>query len=194
MNNIPFKEVAEFSNKKFADCSLGREASQKKFTKSLDEFDKPLAEVAEKIKNCPREGGTWDGERGDGKWISDPDAIPQKANPKQKTWSEILKPYGIDGIPFTGGEPDFSEISKGDVKISPFTENRTDNFDNADIELAKQKGCTPEDVHKWRKEHAYTWHECKDMKTMQKVPSEVHNNIPHSGGISAIKKENGRQA
>ena len=50
MNNIPFKEVAEFSNKKFADCSLGREASQKKFTKSLDEFDKPLAEVAEKNK------------------------------------------------------------------------------------------------------------------------------------------------
>ena len=42
MNNIPFKEVVEFSNKEFADCSLGREASQKEFTKSLDEFDKPL--------------------------------------------------------------------------------------------------------------------------------------------------------
>jgi len=27
-----------------------------------------------------------------------------------------------------------------------------------------------------------------DMKTMQKVPSKIHNNISHSGGISAAKK------
>lgn len=26
------------------------------------------------------------------------------------------------------------------------------------------------------------------MKTMQKVPGIVHNNIPHSGGVSAAKK------
>ena len=50
---------------------------------------------------------------------------------------------------------------------------------------------SPEDVAKWRKENGYTWHECKDMKTMQKVPSEVHNNIPHSGGISEAKKGTG---
>lgn len=73
------------------------------------------------------------------------------------------------------------------------TASGTDNFDKADIELAKQRGCTPEEVAKWRKENGYTWHECKDMKTMQKVPSQVHNNISHSGGISAAKKGNGEQ-
>lgn len=194
MNNILLKEVTEIPKKKFADSPLGKEALQKEFPNSLSEFDKPLAVVAEKIRNCPREGGCWEEERGDSKWIPDPNTIPQKANPEQKPWNEMLKSYGIDGIPFKDGEPDFSEISKGDVEISSFTESRTDNFDNADIELAKQKGYTPDEVAKWRKEHGYTWHECKDMKTMQKVPSEVHNNIPHSGGISAIKKENGGQA
>ncbi|WP_442865934.1 HNH endonuclease signature motif containing protein [Aeromonas sp. QDB02] len=104
---------------------------------------------------------------------------------------EILEKYDIDGIRFKDGEPDFSEISKGDVEIEPFSDSRSDNFDKADIELAKQKGCSPEDVAKWRKENGYTWHECKDMKTMQKVPSEVHNNIPHSSGISEAKKGTG---
>lgn len=102
--------------------------------------------------------------------------------------------YGIDGINFKDGEPDFSEISKGTVEIEPFSDSRTDNFDKADIELAKKKGCSPEEVAKWREENGYTWHECKDMKTMQKVPSEVHNNISHSGGISKVKKGNGELA
>ena len=107
------------------------------------------------------------------------------------SYISYLEKYDIDGIRFKDGEPDFSEISKGDVEIEPFSDSRSDNFDKADIELAKQKGCSPEDVAKWRKENGYTWHECKDMKTMQKVPSEIHNNIPHSGGISEAKKGTG---
>ena len=56
--------------------------------------------------------------------------------------------------------------------------------------LALQRGCAPEEVAQWRKENHYTWHECNDCKTMQKVPSEVHGNIPHSGGISVYKAAN----
>ena len=76
---------------------------------------------------------------GDSKWIPNPDYIPQKANSAEKTWGEILEKYDIDGIRFKDGEPDFSEISKGDVEIEPFSDSRSDNFDKADIELAKQK-------------------------------------------------------
>ena len=61
------------------------------------------------------------------------------------------------------------------------------NFDQADEALASQRGCAPEEVAQWRKENHYTWHECNDCKTIQKVPSEVHGNIPHSGGISVYK-------
>jgi len=196
MNLTSFKEVTEISATRFADSPLGKMTEGKSLDKPMSEYDKPLGIVCENFKNCPIEGnnGHWDGERGNSKWIPDRDCILGKANPDGKTWGEILDKYGIDGINFKDGEPDFSEISKGTVEIELFSDSRTDNFDKADIELAKQKGCSPEEVAKWREENGYTWHECKDMKTMQKVPSEVHNNISHSGGISEVKKGNGELA
>lgn len=154
-----------------------------------DDFEtKVLEQSSDKIKNCPISDGHWEGERGDSKWVPDSDYVPQKKNPEGKTWGEILKEFGIDGIDFKDGEPDFSEISKGDVEIEGFSKDRDDNFDKADQELAKKRGCTPEEVAKWRKEHGYTWHECRDMKTMQKVPSIIHSNITHRGGVSEAKK------
>ena len=163
---------------------------------SVSELDKPISkDIPDNYKNCPINDGKWEGERGDSKWIPDSEYIPSnnppKSNPEQKTWGEILKDYGIDGIVFKDGEPDFSPISKGEVKIDDFSALRKYNFSKADIELAKQRGCTPKEVADWRKENGYTWHECRDMKTMQKVPSVVHSNITHSGGISAAKEVKG---
>ena len=151
-------------------------------------YEVEAADNSELAKNCPRENGKWEGERGDSKWKPDPDYVPQKANPEGKPWRDILDKHDTDGITFKDGEPDFSDISKGTVEIEDFSDNRSDNFDKADIALAEQRGCSPEEVAEWRKENGYTWHECKDMKTIQKVPCEVHNNIPHSGGISEAKK------
>ncbi len=193
MSITRFNEVNESKLKKFSECPLGKLVKNKFFNKPKREYDRPLAVVYDNVKNCPIDGnnGRWDGERGDSNWYPDSDYIPKRSNPEDKTWKGIFDKHGIDYIPFKDGEPGFSEISKGTVEIEQFSDNRTDNFDKADIELAKQKGTTPVEVAKWRKENGYTWHECKDMKTMQKVPSEIHNNIAHSGGISEIKKENG---
>ena len=193
MNFAQLNEVKESLLKSFSECPLSKSCETKIFDKQMSDYDKPLAVVYDNVKNCPIDGnnGRWDGERGNSNWYPDPDFVPGKANPEGKTWSEILNKYSIDYIPFRDGEPDFSEISKGTVEIEQFSDSRTDNFDKADIELAKQKVCTPEEVAKWRKDNGYTWHECKDMKTMQKVPSEVHNNITHSGGISEAKKVSG---
>lgn len=143
-------------------------------------------------KRLPKNGGDWTGEPGDSKWKPDRDKVPenQKTNPDGLTWGEILDKYNIDGISFKDGEPDFSELSKGTVEIEDYSENRDDNFDAADEKLAEQRGCTKEEVRQWRKENHYTWHERSDMKTMEKVPTEVHGNIPHEGGIAAKKKEN----
>ena len=156
---------------------------------SFKEADKP---IVKEFKGCPKEGngGSWSGERGNSNWNPDKDIEPgdkHGTNPEHKTWKEILEKYGIDYIPFKEGEIDLSEVSKGEVEIEDFTLDRDSNFDQADEKLAEQKGCTPEEVEKWRKENRYTWHECKDCKTMQKVPTEVHGNIPHSGGISEVK-------
>lgn len=141
----------------------------------------------DKYKNCPIENGKWRGIRGESEWEPDLDFVPKKKNPEGKTWNRILSEFNIEHIKFSDGEPDFKDITKGDVEIDSFSDRRDDNFDNADIEMARQRGCSPEEVEKWRKENGYTWHECRDMKTMQKVPSIVHNNITHRGGISEAK-------
>lgn len=145
------------------------------------------------LQRCPKEGsgGKWAGERGNSNWVPENDEVPKnpRFNKNELTWEEMKEKYNFNEIPFKDGEPDFSEVSKGNVEILNFTENRERNFAQADEELAKQKGCTPEEVKQWREDNKYTWHECGDCGTMQKVPSEVHGNIPHEGGIAAIKSQ-----
>ena len=173
--------------------------------KSLDgkptEHPEPIeekGEIASKTTDVsfntilPQNGGEWSGERGNSRWWPNRDEIPKDrhgTNPEHKTWNEILNEYGIESIPFVDGYPDFSEVSKGQVEIDDFTENRDANFAQADEKLAEQRGCTPQDVKDWRKAHGYTWNECEDCKTMQKVPTEVHGNVSHSGGISVYKSQ-----
>lgn len=186
--NMNFKEVMDISPAKFADCSLGKKLDSKIFNLSPEIADQPLAIMYDRCKNCPIENGSWTGERGESKWNPDREYVPLKANPNERTWGDILRQYKINGIVFEDGEPDFSEIDKGTVEIKSFSDSRDDNFEKADIELASLRGCLPSEVKKWRKENGYTWHECRDMKTMLKVPGIVHNNISHSGGISEAKK------
>ncbi len=141
------------------------------------------------ISGCPIEGhgGHWKGNRGDSKWVPDRDAKPNRYNPNGRTWGQILDKHGIDGINYSDGDPNFGPISKGTVKIRDFSSDRPTNFAQADEALAKKRGCKPEEVKQWRERNGYTWHECRDCSTMQKVPREVHNNMDHSGGISEYK-------
>ena len=167
--------------------------SMDKLTDEKD-IDKPIAKELDEVKGCPIEGngGHWEGERGNSKWFTNRDEIPKNplTNPDGLTWGQILDKYGIDGIEFKNGEPDFSPVAKGTVEIDHFTDNRYGkggNFDQACERLAEQRGCTKEEVKAWMKENKYTWHERSDCKTMDKVPTEIHGNIRHSGGISEAK-------
>lgn len=167
--------------------------SMDKLTDEKD-IDKPIAKELDEVKGCPIEGngGHWEGERGNSKWFPNRDEIPKNplTNPDGLTWGQILDKYGIDGIEFKNGEPDFSPVAKGTVEIDHFTDNRYGkggNFDQACERLAEQRGCTKEEVKVWMKENKYTWHERSDCKTVDKVPTEIHGNIRHSGGISEAK-------
>lgn len=167
--------------------------SMDKLTDEKD-IDKPIAKELDEVKGCPIEGngGHWEGERGNSKWFPNRDEIPKNplTNPDGLTWGQILDKYGIDGIEFKNGEPDFSPVAKGTVEIDHFTDNRYGkggDFDQACERLAEQRGCTKEEVKAWMKENKYTWHERSDCKTMDKVPTEIHGNIRHSGGISEAK-------
>ena len=147
--------------------------------------------VKEISKGCPIEGngGNRHGERGNSNWILNKEYVPQKYNPDGMTFGEILDKFNIENpkILFKEGYPDFSGISKGEVQIDEFTSSRADNFTQADEKLSKQWEISPEDVATWRKENRYTWHECEDCKTMQLVPSEIHGNVNHFGGVSIAK-------
>ena len=157
-----------------------------------DNLEKKLdnsEEVESEMKYLPKSDGAWEGEKGDSKWIPDDEKIPGKANPEGKTWAEIKADYDIDGVEYVQGEPDFTEIARGEAHIEDFSDNRDKNFKQADEYEAERRGCSPEDVKEWRKENGYTWHERKDCETMDKVPSIIHNNIFHSGGIFEKKKE-----
>ena len=150
-----------------------------------------------KYKNIPQTGGRWSGEPGNSKWIPNRDTIPKQPYGNEKTWGEILDEYNIDGIEFKEGEPDFTIVSKATIEIEDFTEERDSNFYQADNNLANKwselnkdgkKDWSISDIRQYRKENKLTWHERSDMKTMDLVPQEVHNNIPHSGGISKKKR------
>lgn len=148
-------------------------------------------------RRIPKENGEWTGEAGGSTWKPDRNEIPKLPLGNEKTWGEILDKYGIEGIVFNDGEPDFSPVSEGTVEIDDFTDRRNQNFTQADEKLAEQwttegkdgKEWTAQDIKEYRKENNLTWHERSDMKTLDLVPQEIHASIPHDGGISAKKNE-----
>ena len=152
--------------------------------------------VPVEYKNIPQNGGVWSGEPGNSKWIPNKEDIPKQPYGNEKTWATILEEHGIDGIEFKEGEPDFTPVAEGSVEIEDFTTNRDDNFFQADQNLAQKwnqeskngkNDWSISDIRQYRKEKKLTWHERSDMKTLDLVPQEVHGNVPHAGGISALK-------
>jgi len=77
------------------------------------------------------------------------------------------------------GYPDFSPYAEAEVKIDGLkgTMPPDDNLANQAVGLDE----TPD---------GYTWHHVEDGQTMQLVPSDIHNNFPHTGGASKLKLQN----
>lgn len=70
--------------------------------------------------------------------------------------------------------------------------NELGNFAQADNEVVKilQKeypDLTADEFQKYRESNKLTWHECPDGKTMQLVPTDIHNACRHSGGVAEMK-------
>lgn len=114
--------------------------------------------------------------------------IPKEVQDENGNWN--------GGIPFNEGKPDFSFLSRGTVEISPFTEKRYQNFKRARIAYCEQR--TPPvsqtKVRNWMKKNGYTWHEVDETGRMEKVPSIIHGNVCHSGGISSVKQSATKKA
>ena len=170
--------------------TVGAEEEQQETTQEITK-----SQDAESV-HLPQTNGKWEGDEGNSKWIPESDYVPQKNNPEGMTWGEIMGREKIDGISYRDGEPDFSEVARDTVEIDDFGTDRNENFSQADEKLSGKwnqeakdgkTDWTPRDVANYRRENGLTWHERSDMRTMDLVPRDVHNNMPHSGGISVAK-------
>jgi Toxin PAAR-like domain/A nuclease of the HNH/ENDO VII superfamily with conserved WHH len=74
------------------------------------------------------------------------------------------------------GYPDFSPHADKSVEISPMTGKGTGDFTRANQAAGLPK--TPP---------GYTWHHVQDGKTMQLIPTKIHDQFPHTGGASIAR-------
>jgi hypothetical protein len=162
----------------------------------------------------PQQNGQWK----ENVFVPNRDACPQKFNPRNWTFGQIIdnleKTYGIHvtEIPFRDGWADFSviaiaQISEYDIAQAYYPnmltdmdtfdekrvyENRNLNLSIADHIAAELQlpipgltGYSAGDLAEWRKENHFTWDE-SPLYGYLLVPSEVHNNIPHTGLVSMM--------
>jgi filamentous hemagglutinin len=79
------------------------------------------------------------------------------------------------------GFPDFAPYAKESVKISHMTGEPGD-FTQANAKAGLTE--TPDGL---------TWHHHQDCRTMQLLPTDLHRNVPHTGGRAVLRaKENTR--
>ncbi|UTX65167.1 HNH endonuclease [Streptococcus constellatus] len=163
-------EVVEAGQDVVDDIAQGLEKSGKQGTVYPSTYD-------ERINQTPINNGSWTGNRGESKFISESDEV-----------NDVLKHYDIDGIEYKDGIPDFSPVSEGEICYPDMSIDRNKNFKVADELLAKQLEVPRKEITKLRKQGKFTWHELNDMKTMQLVPSIVNSKFGHLGGVAEIKK------
>lgn len=139
------------------------------------------------------ENGTWAGDRGESKYI------PSGNTPESKLAKDKLAEYGLDGIEYKDGLPDFSKCSEASVQIDGMSSKRPLNFSKADIKTAEmwneikkdgRNDWTDKAVEKYRQEKHLIWHENADKKTMHLVSGDIHPDgegrgiFTHSGGVA----------
>lgn len=190
-------------------------AEQAEQLKEMDENDElEIPEVDEnweepelKDSHLPTEkSGEFEGERGNSAF-----------HPNDEAALERMKEYGVDSIDYRNGDVDFDPVSKhqyngrevdSNVEIGHMTGDRGNpswdfgrrpngsshdpnydigNFAQADNALAEKTGMSLEEIEDMKKSLNLTWHECPDGKTMQLVPTEIHDACSHSGGVAVRK-------
>lgn len=130
------------------------------------------------------------GERGHGDWN------PSKSGLSKDRVKAIESVTGGKPIRFREGNPDFSEYTykardaqgrpvdaSVEIELSR-SGNREADFEQARKAMAEKMG-----VDKFREPRGWTWHHKEDGTTMELVPSKLHNNMPHSGGVSVARDE-----
>ncbi len=136
--------------------------------------------------------GTWTGEPGNSKFI------PTDETPEGVAAREKLSEYGMDGVDYKDGIPNFSKLSVETVEID-MTEDRPSNYGKAYKAVAdkwnsenkdNRNDWTAREVQEWKQANGLSPHEKSDMKTVEFIPTVVHNVAKHFGGVAECKAKN----
>jgi hypothetical protein len=141
----------------------------------------------------PRTNGTWiSGRPGNGLWKSDNPLVNAITN--------------NEPIPFRNNRPVFAKWSKARVTIGEMS-GAWDDFAEADYQLAKRNGwLKPNGEPNMSKAAEFragantlgpngegiklTWHHHQGGRTMMLIPTDLHANVPHTGGAAAARAGN----
>jgi hypothetical protein len=136
----------------------------------------------------PKKGWSNPNERGNSDWN------PAESGLAKEKVEDIESVTKGKPVAFKDGNPDFSEYTykakgadgsavdaKVEIELSP-TGNREADFSKAREAMAEKLG-----QDKFYEPPDYTWHHKEDGTTMELVPTDLHRNVPHSGGVSVAQ-------
>ena len=129
----------------------------------------------------------FEGVRGESK------CLPKNDTERGLAAFEKLRAYGLDGIIYRDGFPDFKPCAEAIVEIDNMTSYRAGNFSQACEKLAERwneenrdgkSDWTAREVRDWQKANGLTIHECEDRKTCVFVDKDIHCAFLHCGGVT----------
>lgn len=152
-------------------------------------------------KHVPKSNGIWTGERGNSLWIPDDEFVPINKNYSNifnKKWRQIKSDHRVDGVNYVLSRPDFSNITIdtvnfdwiraiGSNKMEKLVGPKKEHFDLHEYAfelLAKKWNKSYSEIHQYKDENIYVWHEDPDCSTLRLIPQEVHGNVDHWGGVA----------
>lgn len=128
------------------------------------------------------------GERGNGDWD------PKQSGLNQDKIEDIESVTGGKPIKFENGNPDFSEyvhqVKGPDGKMMDArVEIELDRAGNRLVDETNARNAMAEKLGQdsYKEPKGWTWHHKEDGTTMELIPSNLHNNVPHSGGVSLAR-------
>ena len=192
---LSVKELNAGIKEEFSKASLEKIGSENKTEsimsdKNLDPRHKDCYTTSQQRKEfASTSKGEWSGEVGNS--VFRPDKLEAL---------EALKKYGVDGIEYFDGEPDFSKISISTVEIDNMSSERLGpggNYEQAFNKIAEKWNSeakfgrtdwTSRMVDEWRRDNEYTPHERSDRKTVDLIPRAPHEECKHFGGVAECKR------
>ena len=149
-----------------------------------------------RINVTPKNQGKWvdkngeEGDRGEAKWCPSDEYVQQE-----------LARYGVDGIEYKDGYPDFSPVSYFSCNLTKeeFLDSDKTQFDGCNFTLLETLEEYPEvaewynfddwqmmDLENGKTPYGYTWHhDTSEEGLMRLVPTSIHQACRHAGGRSS---------